>query len=681
MNKFLKILVSSVLAASVMVSFAACSNNDPSTDEPTDPDEAFGITKLPENDFENDPNRHDRKPVQKTLTLKGGATFADGTTSKVFDSGTELVLGEDIKLTVPEGRIVTGWLADNTENADLYGEFYAGTNFETLRKDAAIQPVFDVPSESYASQTVSEGEEPTFGKVSGFAWEQRTDAPQTADNAYICADNLTNITVNNELGSYFHVMGGTAEAADSEQSVPEGWHTLFLSKYQVLSEHAYGVTYTVQNFGDEAIDIRVYQTNSSGSYMPSDKGSAPVHLEPNEVGQMFVSFSGWTNGNILTSVELLNTVEELKIGMYAYVSDWTEPESHKLSVTDSKITTAGDAASADIDAGELVELEYTGTLGADEIFCGWQDVADKAVKYPSSFVMPNKELSLEPWIENRADHMHTVTLVGEDISFADGTTTAEYGWNDELNLSDIKYTGDLKPGHKVIYSVVGGGIKSELTSGDVYTMPDGDVTITFLRTEVVWSSSNGKVAMTPFDVDGNDSNPHKIRADKSQMAPTGGEFSINGKYTGDATSVDVSASIGEIDGEQAAVYDLRGYTQGSDTAEDPERFLDTIATDAVFMQQVNHNVVAGKYTDTATIKNLGTEEITIQIHISRSSGNYSQNGSSEVITIKPGETVTVEYEVNFDKENGSEMISIQYKGAQPIASMKLAMYIYRQPQG
>lgn len=680
MNKFLKILVSSVLAASVMVSFAACSNNDPSTDEPTDPDEAFGITKLPENDFENDPNRHDRKPVQKTLTLKGGATFADGTTSKVFDSGTELVLGEDIKLTVPEGRIVTGWLADNTENADLYGEFYAGTNFETLRKDASIQPVFDVPSESYASQTVSEGEEPTFGKVSGFAWEQRTDAPQTADNAYICADNLTNITVNNELGSYFHVMGGTAEAADSEQSVPEGWHTLFLSKYQVVKTQAYGVTYTVQNFGDEAIDIRVYQTNSSGSYMPSDKGSAPVHLEPNEVGQMFVSFSGWENGNILTSVELLNTVEELKIGMYAYVSDWTEPESHKLSVTDSKITTAGDAASADIDAGELVELEYTGTLGADEIFCGWQDVADKADKYPSSFVMPNKELSLEPWIENKADHMHTVTLVGEDISFADGTMTAEYGWNDELNLSDIKYTGDLKPGHKVIYSVVGGGIKSELTSGDVYTMPDGDVTITFLRTEVVWSSSNGKVAMAPFAEDVVDSNPHGIRRDKSQMAPTGGDLSaLRTKF--DSSSVDISASIGEIDGEQAAIYDLRGYTQGSGTEDDPERFLDTIATDAVFMQQVNHSVVAGKYTDTATIKNLGTEEITIQIHISRSSGNYSQNGSSKVITIKPGETVTVEYEVNFDKENGSEMISIQYKGAQPIASMKLAMYIYRQPQG
>ena len=158
-------------------------------------------------------------------------------------------------------------------------------------------------------------------------------------------------------------MGGTAEIADPEQVVPAGWHTLFLSKYQVVETQAYGVTYTVQNFGDEAIDVRVYQTNSSSSYLPSDKASAPVHLEPNEVGQLFVSFSDWTNGNILTSLELLNSVSELKVGMYAYISDHSEPQAHKLTVTDSTITTEEGATSADIDAGELVELEFTGTLG------------------------------------------------------------------------------------------------------------------------------------------------------------------------------------------------------------------------------------------------------------------------------------------------------------------------------
>lgn len=681
MNKFLKILVSSVLAVSVAVSFAAC-NSKPEGDKPGEgggDDEIFGITTRPENDFENDPNRHDRKPVEKTLTLKGGATFADGSTEKVWDSGTKLVFGTDIKVTVPEGKVLSGWLADNTDDPALYGDFYSGADFETLRKDAAIQPVFDVPSESYASQTVAEGEDPTFGKVSGFAWEQRTSAPQTSDNAYLCKDNLVNLTVNNELGTYFHVMGGTAEVADPTLSVPAGWHTLFLSKYQVVDTQAYGVTYTVQNFGDEAIDIRVYQTNSSSSYLPSDRASAPVHLEPNEVGQMFVSFSGWTNGNILTSVELINTVKELKLGMYAYVSDWSEPQSHKLTVTDSKITTADDATSATVNAGTLVELEYTGTVGEDKMFLGWQDANDKAEKYPSKFVMPNKELSLEPWIEDKADHEHTVTLTGDNITFADGSKTKTLSWNDELALSDIVYTGETKPGHKVIYNVVGGGLRQELTSSDTYIMPDGDVTITFLRTEVVWSSTNGKVAMTPFDVDGNDSNPHKIRADKSQMAPTGGEFSINGKYTGDATSVDVSASIGEIDGEQAAIYDLRGYTQGSGTEEDPERFLDSIAPEAIFMQQVNHSTIAGKYTDTLTIQNLGTETITVQIHISTSSGDYDRSGSSEVITLKAGEIKTVSYNVNI-AANSSEMISVQYKGGEAIASMKLAMYIYRQPQ-
>ena len=97
------------------------------------------------------------------------------------------------------------------------------------------------------------------------------------------------------------------------------------------------------------------------------------------------------------------------------------------------------------------------------------------------------------------------------------------------------------------------------------------------------------------------------------------------------------------------------------------------------MQQINHDTVAGAYTDTATIQNLGDEDIIIQIHISTSSGNPYLSGSSEVITIKPGEVKTIIYDINL-AENSSEMISIQYKGAEAVASMKLAMYIYRQPQ-
>lgn len=681
MKKFFKILVTSVLAASLMASFAACNNSDNPDPGEGGSGEIFGITKRPENDFENDPNRHDRQPVEKTLTLKGGATFADGSTSKVWQSGTELEIGTDIKVTIPEGKVLSGWLADDADDPELYGDYYSGANFETLRKDATIQPVFDVPSESYAPETLADGEEPSFGKVSGFAWEQRLDDPQSSQNGFICKDTLTNLSVNNEMGTYFHVMGGTIETSDAEQNVPAGWHTLFLSRYQVIPDQAYGVTYTIQNFGDEDIDVRVYQTNSSSSPMPESSGSAPIHLEPNEVGQVFVSFSGWTNGNILTSLELINSVKELKVGMYAYVSDHSEPQSHKLTVTDSKITSESDAASAEIPAGKLVELEYTGTPESNQIFCGWQDVSDKAEKYPSKFVMPNKELSLEPWLENKEDHKHTVTLVGEGLSFGGDATTKELFWNDQLNLADIQYSGELKPGHKIIYMVSGGGLKSQLTNTDTYTMPDSDVTITLVGTQVVWSSSNGKVALAPFAQDlPNPSNPHRIRRDKSQMAPTEGETSIvSAAY--DSSTLDISASVVDIDGEEAAYYDLRGYNQGStQDPENPERFLDAIAPDSVFMQQINHNAVKGAYTDTVTIKNFGEEAITIQIHISLSSGDFDRDGSSEVITIQPGETKTVSYDINLPNNNNSEMISIQYKGTQAIESMQIGMYIYRQPK-
>ncbi len=674
MKKLFKTLIISVLAVCMVLTFAACGTTPPVTGGGNG--EEFGITTRPDNDFEKDPNRHDRKPVPKTLKLKGGATFADGSTEKIWDSGSVLEFGTDIKVTVPEGKQLGGWLADDSNDPTLYGSFYAGEDFVTLRKDAAIQPVFDVPSESYAPETVADPEKLAFGKVSGFAWEQRL--AQTSLNGYVCKDTLTYLSVNGEKGAYFHVRGGTQEQQDSSLAVPAGWHTLFLSKYQVVDTQAYGVTYTVQNFGDEAVDVRMYQTNSSGSPMPSNTASAPVHIESGKTGEVFVSFSGWKNGNLLASLELMNSVKELKVGIYGYVSDHSEPQSHKLTLTDGAIKTEEDKTIADVPAGKLVEISYTGTVPSDKLLMGWQDKANKSLKYPVKFLMPDKPVEIEPWLEAKADHMHTVTLTGDNISFAGGAKTKELCWTDTLNLADIIYGGEIPRGHKVIYKVSDGLTEREMISNEKYTMPDSDITISFAETRLVWSPINGKVALAPFTEDIDPSMPdntHGIRRDRSQMAPTGGDLTaLRTKY--DKSTLDISASIGDIDGEDGAIYDLRGF---KDTAPNGE-FIANIAPDAVFMQQINHSVVKGQYTDTVTLKNFGTEAITVQIHVSLSSGNYKQDGSSEVVTLAPGEIKKVSYNVNFTKNNSSEMISIQYKGAAPIAGMKLGMYIYRQPK-
>ena len=675
MKKIAKLTSCSLLLGLVgLISFTACNTTSSSSSVPGGEDRPpFGITTRPDNDFEDDPNRHDREPVEKVLTLKGGATFADGTTSKTILSNTELVIGKDILLDIPEGKVVTGWLADDPNNPNLYGDFYAGANFVTIRKDATIQPVLDVPSEAYASQTVAEGEEPTYGKLSDFAWEQRTDDPQTTQNAYLYSDTLTTVTVNDEAGVYFHADGGTFETLNKDLKVPGGWHTMFLSRYQVIDTESYAITYTIENFGDEAVDLKLYQTNSSGNVLNEANASAPIHIEPNSVGTVFTSFSGWTNGNTLVTMELINPVEELKVGIYGYVEDYETIENKTLTLTEGDIIEedASIGQTKDYKPGSAVTLSSENvTVPADSLFIGWQDTADENQVYPSSFNMPNKDITLSPYFESKAEHTHTVTL-GENLTFSDGTNTKDLVWNDVLDLAAITYSGETKPGQQIIYTIEADGINYELSALDDLTMPDSDVTISFARAEIVYSSTNGKISLPPNQADSGD-NPHKWRGGTTSQMISHGETSINGSWSTSYASVCYASSV-MINEEEAALYDLYGY-DGTIDAE-----TETIAPEAIFMMQINHQAYIGTYNDVATVQNFGEEPITIKIHNSLSSGDYDQAGSSEAVTIQPNEIVKIPYTVTYNKKNSSEMVSIQYAGSTPIANMKLGIYIYRTP--
>ena len=59
--------------------------------------------------------------------------------------------------------------------------------------------------------------------------------------------------------------------------------------------------------------------------------------------------------------------------------------------------------------------------------------------------------------------------------------------------------------------------------------------------------------------------------------------------------------------------------------------------------------------------------------------DQSGPGIGEAITIEPNQIVEIPYTVNYDANNSSEMISIQYVGEEAIANIKLAMFIYRSP--
>lgn len=669
-----KLLCLSLFSTLFAIVLTGCANGNDNDDTGDGDREPVGITTRPDNDFENDPNRHDRTPVEKKLTLKGGATFSDGSTEKTLLSGEELVVGEDILVTIPEGRIITGWLSDNQDDPNLFGDFYAGTNFTTLRKDATIQPIFDVEGDKYAATAISEDKGPTYGKLSGFSWEIRTDDPQTNQNGFMFKDTSTTVNVGDEAGKYFHVGGGTKEAYDSSKVVPAGWHTLFLSQYGIAADYSYGFTYKVQNYGDEPIDIKLYQTNSSSNVFSSN-ASAPIHLEPGEVDYTYTYIDNATNGNVLLTLQSLTAVKELKVGLCGYVEDYSKVEEQTLTIAEGDIieNEASVGKSKEYKPGATVTLQYENT-DPEKIFIGWQDVNDEKQIYPSTFNMPNKPLSLKPYLEDKAEHLHTVTL-GEGLSFEGGATSKELCWQDNLNLNEINYDKELRPGQVMVFEISYNGIVEEKTALDTFVMPDYDVTIKFLRSEVVYSTANGKIGLPPFESDASSKNPHKWRSDKSQMVSYG-DISIKGSYT--TETMDCGASKGFINEEEASIFDLRGYKYSGKAGED--QVLDTIAKNSVFMMQCNHNTFAGSYSDVATVQNLGDKPITIKIAMSQSSGDFDRDGISEAVTIQPGEVAEIKYDVKFPGANSSEMVSIQYVGEEPIESMKVGLFIYRSPK-
>lgn len=632
MKKIVKCLLTVALAATVCVPLAACGN----TESPIDGNNNMFWA---ENEFENDTNRRpDRAPVQRTLTLEGGATFADGSTSKVLESGQSLILGEDILFDVPEGKRVAGW-QEVDEDPDLFGQFHEGSKFETIRKDATIYPVLDVPEETYATTNQGGDKKPMYGKVSNFAWERR-DA-QTTEGGFVCKDTLLKTEVGGELGSVFHALGGSKEEAVADAKIASGWYTLFLSGYKVVSSQNMTLNFIVENFGTEAVDLKLYQTNNSSSPITSQV-SAPVHLEPGEVETTAINIGGWTNGNILTTLQLVNSVKELKVGLCAYVKDVADAESYTLAVEGGTIAAeGGDVTSVEIAEGAAVpELKYTPS--EEEVWLGWVNKEDEKETYPSTgFSMPAKDITLKPLTATKEPRK--VTL-GENLKFDDETTEKLFDYGAEIDLSKIVYNGEVKKGHRIIFKIETATTVKQLNSGEKYTMTHEEATITFVGTEVVYSSTNGKLAMYPKP-----NTVTKVRDDKSQIKA-------------------LSAEWGTVGDEEGSIFTLAA---SDDT---------TIKNGNVFMMQQNDSPVQGVYTDTVTIVNLGESAISVKVAISRSSGDFDQNGLSDTITIQPGETKTVSYTVNFDKSNDSEMVSVQYVGETEIDEMTIGMFIYRAPQ-
>lgn len=91
---------------------------------------------------------------------------------------------------------------------------------------------------------------------------------------------------------------------------------------------------------------------------------------------------------------------------------------------------------------------------------------------------------------------------------------------------------------------------------------------------------------------------------------------------------------------------------------------------------------ANTYNTTFTVKNLGDETISLQFYITGSGSAWEGGVQTDntakaevVLTLKPGETGTVDIDFNL-KNNGSEMVIFQYVGETELSSLNIAMYQY-----
>ena len=133
---------------------------------------------------------------------------------------------------------------------------------------------------------------------------------EKAENAYW---GYVGTGADREMGAVYHWQGiGGGELTE--------FYFTPLSPYKVTSSQKYKITTTIFNNGSEPITLKLYQTNSSSSPMPEETSSGEVTIAAGESKDVSIEFTGFSNNNIMTTVQLLTEgLTDLEIGMYQYI--------------------------------------------------------------------------------------------------------------------------------------------------------------------------------------------------------------------------------------------------------------------------------------------------------------------------------------------------------------------------
>ena len=493
-----------------------------------------------------------------TVTLQDA--MLDGKTEISIEIGSELDLSEAVFTAQPENTYLRYWY-----NAADPSQIIEDATAILIEEDITLAPAFDLNKELYANRDGS-----TQGKLATYPYYGAADMIEDSQvqpvDGYIRAWDEGGEQVidpywgyigtgdNREMGAIFHWRG-------TDGALAKGFYFTPLSPYKVTDGYTYVMTYTVQNQGDKAITIKIYQVNS-GSSPKSGVSSEEITLAPGETKEITLEFS-YGNNNILTTVELLSEgITDLKIGMYQYIS--LPKTSYTLTVEGG--TVDGELASKKVEQNTSVTPVPAALEGKE--FYRWYNTENPDETFDASFVMPGRDLTIAPLY---------------DGIYADLGSSSESG-----------------------------------TTGKVAIYPDGGR----------WRST-----------------PAKFKCDASLQYIT--------------------------DSERWAVYDI--------TKEDGSTIKNG---DYAMFQSAYGYQKSNVYSTTFTVKNLGSEAVSLQFYIT-GSGSAWEGGvqtsntakAEKVLTLAPGETGTVDIDFNLNN-NGNEMVIFQYVGDTELSSLNIAMYQY-----
>ena len=250
-----------------------------------------------------------------TVTLQG-ATLGGSATIDTY-VGRTLDLSGAVFTSQPADTVLRYWY--NVEDPSTY---YEDATAIPVAGDITLAPAFDLAT--YAARDGS-----TSGKLASFPYygyaEMGGGASVQPKDGYIRLLEASGVKGRDAYWGFVGTgeereMGAVYHWTAADEELASGFYFTPLSPYKVVADKTYTMTYTVQNQGTEEITLKIYQTNSSSSPKPSKTSTKEFTLAAGATETVSITFSGFSNNNVMTTVELLTSgITDLHIGMYQYV--------------------------------------------------------------------------------------------------------------------------------------------------------------------------------------------------------------------------------------------------------------------------------------------------------------------------------------------------------------------------